>query len=212
MKKYYGQWEQDKWLNENIFKEERNGFFVDCGAHNGIDISNTYFFEKELDWKGICIEPIPDVFEQLLKNRNSICIQGCVYETNGIVIFNEIKGYSEKLSGIAGEYNPKHLERIKKEINKKGGTLNFIKCKSFTLKSIFEKYDIKRVNLLCIDTEGTELNILKGIDFENVFIDVILVENNYKEDGDKIREFLLLNNYEFIQKINGDDVYRKKGF
>ena len=51
---YKSQFGQDKFLNENIFKNKRNGVFIDIGAHDGITYSNSYVFEKQLDWTGIC--------------------------------------------------------------------------------------------------------------------------------------------------------------
>ncbi|MFC9599759.1 FkbM family methyltransferase [Peribacillus butanolivorans] len=42
---------------------------MDIGAQDGITFSNSYFFEKHKDWKGICAEPLPEVFELLRKNR-----------------------------------------------------------------------------------------------------------------------------------------------
>lgn len=50
---YFSQFEQDKFLNEKFFKNKKNGVFIDIGAHNGINLSNTYFFEKKLNWRGI---------------------------------------------------------------------------------------------------------------------------------------------------------------
>jgi hypothetical protein len=47
---YYSQVGQDRFIHENYFKELKGGVFVDIGAHNGISYSNTYFFEKELNW------------------------------------------------------------------------------------------------------------------------------------------------------------------
>ena len=46
---FYSQYGQDKFLFENFFKEKNNGFYLDIGAHDGITLSNTYFFEK-LGW------------------------------------------------------------------------------------------------------------------------------------------------------------------
>ena len=60
---FHSQFEQDKFLEQNIFKGYKNGFFIDVGAHNGISMSNTLFFEKENGWKGINIEPIPSVLK-----------------------------------------------------------------------------------------------------------------------------------------------------
>lgn len=64
---YNSQWQQDKILNELIFKNKKNGFFVDVGAHDGKDISNSLFFEEYLNWDGICIEPNAKVYKELLK-------------------------------------------------------------------------------------------------------------------------------------------------
>src|SRR5260221_7249446 len=79
---YYSQCGQDQFLYENFFRTKREGVFVDIGAHDGIFYSNTKFFE-ELGWQGLCIEPIPEVFEQLKKNRKAICIQGCISDQVG---------------------------------------------------------------------------------------------------------------------------------
>ena len=37
----------------------RNGYYIECGANDGVNQSNTWYYEKCLDWKGILIEPIP---------------------------------------------------------------------------------------------------------------------------------------------------------
>ncbi len=86
---YYSQvtHEQDKYLNENVFKNKKNGVFIDIGAYNGVDLSNTFFFEKELNWSGICFEPIKDAFELLCKNRKCKCINACVSDKDGEVSF-----------------------------------------------------------------------------------------------------------------------------
>src|SRR5437773_2248892 len=69
---YTSHYGQDRILNKYFFHDKRNGTFVDVAAYDGIFCNNTYFFEKNLDWTGICIDC--NAFEQLTKNRNSICI------------------------------------------------------------------------------------------------------------------------------------------
>ena len=65
---YYSQFGQDKYLNENFFHNKSNGTYVDIGAHDGITGSNTYFFDL-LGWEGICFEPLPEIYNQLVINR-----------------------------------------------------------------------------------------------------------------------------------------------
>jgi hypothetical protein len=71
---------QDIWaLYENGFKYD--GFFVEFGATNGIDGSNTYFLEKDYYWTGILAEPNPNVLDELVKNRQHYTqiVDKCVY-------------------------------------------------------------------------------------------------------------------------------------
>ena len=49
---------------EKYFVDQKDGFYVDVGAHNGITYSNTAHFDLNLGWSGICIEPL----EKFLKN------------------------------------------------------------------------------------------------------------------------------------------------
>jgi len=83
---YYSQYQQDKYLNEIVFKNKEKGFFLDIGAHDGASLNNTYFFEKYRKWNGICIEPIPEVFAKLDENRNCIKIKNVSLLMNSLVI------------------------------------------------------------------------------------------------------------------------------
>jgi hypothetical protein len=44
-----------------LYKEKA----LEIGAFDGLTMSNTCFFEKELGWKGICVEPNPDTFSYM---------------------------------------------------------------------------------------------------------------------------------------------------
>ena len=47
-----------------------NGYYIECGANDGVDQSNTWYLEKYLDWQGILIEPLKQQFIELKKNRD----------------------------------------------------------------------------------------------------------------------------------------------
>ena len=73
-KPYSSQFKQDKFINEVVFYNKLHGFFIDIGVHDGITISNSFYFEKFKDWTGIWIEPNPNVYKELVKNRKSLNI------------------------------------------------------------------------------------------------------------------------------------------
>ena len=77
---------QDLFVLE-VLNEQRGGFFLDSGASNGVQGSNTKLLEASLGWTGICIEPNARMFAELVKNRTSICLNCCLYDTAGTVEF-----------------------------------------------------------------------------------------------------------------------------
>ena len=58
---------------------QTNGFFIEAGAFNGQDISNTLLLEMQYHWTGILIEPNPDLYQEMLtKQRKSYCLETCL--------------------------------------------------------------------------------------------------------------------------------------
>jgi len=204
---YKSQYKQDKYLNENFFNNKKNGVFVDIGAHDGVSISNSYFFEKNLEWDGICIEPMPELFKELEKNRDCIKINGCAWENDTTKTFRLISGYAEMLSGILDTYDERHKERIDLECRIHGGTYEDIEMRCYNVNNLLEKHELFDIDFMSVDTEGSEFDIIKNIDFERFNIKIVLVENNYNDS--KLREFMELKNYKLHDKIMCDDVYLK---
>lgn len=213
---YYSQYGQDQYVNEEIFKNKKGGIFVDIGAHDGIRFSNTYFFEKELNWTGLCIEPIPQVFERLCKNRTSTCVQGCISNEPGINAFLQIDNNKlgergpEMLSGLIDSYDPRHCERIKKEIAIDDSSTHVLMINCYLLNSLCDQYNINHIDYLSIDTEGAELMILKSIDYDRISIDIIDVENNYYDP--EFARFLESKGFIKITSLGSDELYRNKKY
>jgi len=207
---YYGQYKQDKYL-DGLFKKKSNGFFVDIGAHDGLTFSNSYFFEKNRNWEGICVEPIPEVFAKLNEARNCIKINGCISNKSGTEKFLRVKGEyvdTEMLSGLLEDYDDRHLERIDKEIKEYGGSKEEIEVKCYDINEVLKDKNINKVDFFTIDTEGNELKILKTIDFDGFDFDIFLVENNYETE--EMNDFMTSKGFKRIKKIGHDEVYRNK--
>ena len=204
---YYSQCGQDKYLNEQVFRNKQHGVFIDIGAHDGISFSNSYYFEKYLGWTGICIEPHPDRFHELKNNRTAICLPICIADFNGQAEFVKISGAPEMLSGLVDCYDPRHVARINRELQLNGGSAHIINVETCTLASVVEKYKFGSIDLLSVDTEGSEFLILKSIDLKAVDIAYIVVENNYGDNN--VHNYLIANGYRHIKRFQGDDLYEK---
>lgn len=200
---YYSQYNQDKIINHLLRK--KNGVFLDIGANDGITISNTFYFEKNLSWTGLCIEPIEEVFNILSKNRACVCLNCGIWSRSTTLEFYRAKGYSEMLSGIVDSFNYEHLNRLKNEVQKYGGELEIIEIKVEVINSILEKLGLYDVDFCSIDTEGSEFEILNSLDFDRFKIKLFVIENQYNVE--KIRTLLQKKSYKFFKRVGGDDFF-----
>ena len=202
MNKYYAFNNIDCYIKENFFPNKNNGYFIDIGAHDGISGNNTYYFEKE-GWDGICFEPIPKVFEKLKQNRKCKLINKALSYNKSIEQFFLIKGHSEQLSGLVNQYSEDHIIRINREIEEYNQEFEYIGVECSTFLNEIENTNI---DLLSIDTEGSEFSILQTIDFNKYNINIMVIEYNYNNQS----LINLVNNNGFeIVKIIGCDLILK---
>lgn len=206
--KYYSQVGQDKYIYEHFFKGIEKGTFLDIGAHDGVNKSNSFFFEKTLGWTGICVGPIPEVFDRLKSNRNCICVNAGVSDKNGVSKFWRIEGYSEMLSGIVDNYNEKHKERIEKEIKEHNGKKTEIDIKIYDINTLLKEYNFSHIDYCTIDVEGSEEKILSVLNEKEFDISVFTVENNYQDKT--LRKLMKSKGYKLESIVDFDDVYVKR--
>ena len=187
---------QDEYLETNIFKGYKNGFYMDVGAHDGITINNTLYFEKYNNWTGINVEPIKTVYDKLLINRpNNININCAICNNDGNAEFICNVGYTEMLSGLKDCFDDRHHQRLNYENEIFDLKTNIININTRRIESICDEYNVKHINYLSIDVEGAELEVIKSINFKKVFIDVIGFENNYDDMSIPIIDYLKTKHY-----------------
>jgi len=214
---FYSQDKQDEYLEKHIFKGYKNGFFIDIGAHNGKLINNTLYFEENNNWTGVNVEPIKKVYNDLVVNRpNSININCAVCNNDGKTEFICNEGYSEMISGIKDTFDARHIQRLQRETKQHGSTTEIIEVETKKLETICDSHKISHVNYLSIDVEGAEFEVIKSINFDKVYIDVIGFENNYNDTSIPIIKYLEERNYVVIGKcldifmIHKNSVFYKK--
>lgn len=187
---------QDEYLETNIFKGYKNGFYMDVGAHDGITINNTLYFEKYNNWTGINVEPIKTVYDNLVINRpNNININCAICNNDGNAEFICNVGYTEMLSGLKDCFDDRHHQRLNYENEIFDSKTNIININTRRIESICDEYNVKHINYLSIDVEGAEFEVIKSINFNKVFIDVIGFENNYDDMSIPIIDYLKTKHY-----------------
>ena len=213
---YFSQAKQDYFIDK-ILRGKTRGFFLDIGAYDGMNISNSRFFEIARDWEGLCIEPIPEIFKKLKRNRNCLCLNGAVTETDGVSQFTEVHGGVmisgvplRMLSGINKYRHDKHKALTKGNISTYGGEIKTIQVKTYSMKTIFEKFNLKKIDYLSLDIEGGEYEILSSIDFKAIDITCLTVENQYRDA--RVRKLMRKAGYYLMAKIELDDFYVKREY
>jgi len=185
----------------------RGGFFLDSGAADGLQSSNTYLLESSFDWTGICIEPDDTFFARLVKNRSCQCLNCCLYDREGIVEFVEAK----TLGGIFEEYHPALLQhaittfKVPEDVTGKPKTVH---KPARTVRSVLRQCAAPAViDYWSLDTEGSELAILKSFPFDEYSFRVLTVEHNRFAVREEIKRFLEGHGYWRIKEMGIDDCY-----
>ena len=130
-------------LAMNGFKSE--GFFVEFGATDGLELSNTYLLEKKYQWTGILAEPAKIWQRELRRNRDVNLEYDCVYGKSGITL-QFIEARNAAFSALSGMRE--HLDAYTLESRK-------YSVQTISLEDMLVKHEApKIIDFLSIDTEG----------------------------------------------------------
>ena len=188
------------------FNGKRNGFFVEFGATNGLDLSNTAILEREFQWKGILAEPAKCWHAALKGNRSAAIDHRCVWSRTGATL-------SFKETDIA------EFSTLTTLIDADGNRSSRVNGKSYPVETISLNDLLKvhncprQIDYLSIDTEGSELEILRAFNFDDYDIGIITVEHNFREP-DRKALFDLLTSMGYVRVFEAlssfDDWYVKR--
>lgn len=195
--KSYSQFQQDLFFLQQF--PGKNRVFVDIGARDGIFISNTYLLEKDHGWTGICIEPHPELFKELVKNRRVPSFNLAVADVDEKGDNLEFAMWKEGPIGHSGLIDIDY--RNKEELKDYDHELINVKC--LPLKKILKDNKITRVDVLDIDVEGAEASTIRSINFDECHINLISVEGPNPE----VEKILLSKGFRFLTNLKSDNVY-----
>lgn len=180
-RKSYSQGKEDL-IIAKILEFKSKGFYIDVGANDPVKLNNTYLFYKN-GWSGISVEPIPSLADKLrtLRNRD-IVVEKAISNYVGNAEFNVgISKYDVNSSLI--DHNLSNQKKSTVEVTKLENVLNDLK--------------IKNIDILCVDTEGTEIDVLEGLNFDKYQPRIILAEYNTISIGNnKLIPYLVNKGYQ----------------
>lgn len=173
-----------------------NGYYVDIGAHDGRSFSNTFHLEKD-GWCGLLVEPVLPTYFRLLQIRsldsnyfaNAACVSFLNNSENLLMSYGDLMSFAPEISTVnADEWRNSAMQFL----NRNETIINtWVPAK--TLNAILgEAVSPNFIDFLSIDVEGSELEVVSGIDFTKYTFGLICLETY---NPDVILEFIETHGY-----------------
>lgn len=158
---FYSQFGEDEWIFNHSHGLPRVGTFCEVGAYDGICGSNTLAFEKE-GWTGILVEADPELARVCRKNRKAITVSAAV-------------GCPNYHAGWA-DFQRNFQDRGKSKLARSGLVEAHIKVPIVRLDFLLAMHGIDHLDLLSIDTEGSELDVWESLRYWHTYPRIVIME------------------------------------
>ncbi len=183
------------------------GFFVEAGGNDGIEQSNTLYFERHRGWHGLLIEPVSALaWWCRLFRPGSLTVNAALgpFDRSGTRIEMTYCNLMSTVDGAmsSAEEQEAHIRTGAVIQNLQPYRLT-VPC--FALSDLLARYEIGRIDLFSLDVEGYEENVLQGLDFDRFRPRYMLIEARYR---DKI-ENVIGPFYEAVEELTERDVLYK---
>ena len=163
---------------------QKDGIFVEFGATDGVDLSNTYLLERKYGWKGLLVEPAKIWHHDLKQNRNSI------------IDFRAVTAISGEMEVFFQSEDPRFSSIFR---NLDLSYPSSYQVKTVTLKDLLIEHAFPElIDYISIDTEGTEFEILKNFDFDLFKFKVATIEYSSESSREQVCELMSRNGYKRV--------------
>lgn len=151
-----------------VLGERTGGYFVEVGVGDGVHLSNTHLLEHGFGWRGLLIEPNPAFHDSIRARRTATLDTRAAFsrggETMGFVSYEELSTLLPFRDGDGHRRDGRPVIRVE----------------TATLDDILARHGAPgAIDYLSIDTEGSELEVLKGLDLARYRPRVMTVEHNH---------------------------------
>lgn len=165
-----------------IFEEKKELRFLEFGATDGVELSNTKFLEDHRGWSGVLAEPDPQWQSRLKNNRPSAqIITDCIYSSSG-----KSMEFISSSAGVLSSLKEHALEdsdgQLAGNAISRMESYTEVKVSTISLNDVIDLYFTQSgLDYMSVDTEGSEFEILSHFDFGKCRPGVFTVEHNYSK-------------------------------
>ena len=186
----FSQCGQDQYVAERFGLTERGGFFVEMGARDGLDDSNTKFFEETLGWRGLLVEARPAFAEPLSWNRPR------AYVLHGAIARHANCTYYD-VRTPAGAIEPGWSGLVPNKVPTGGFLVPYL-VRCYELDPVLQLLKVAQIDYFSLDVEGAELSILETLRWDRINIGVLGVESSDASDA-RVRRLLRAHGLQRVQ-------------
>ncbi len=209
---FYSQCGQDSYVYSEFFslfdENKIPKVFVDIGCNHPTKFSNSYFFEKNLGFSCIAVDPLTTYITRWAETRPNAKLHSVAL---GAANGNLTLMTPANEQGANDIHSPDMFSTLSEEYSKiRTCDWKEVMIPVITAQELFVSNNIEEVGIVSIDVEGFELEVLKGFDFSKTKIFIAIIENNTntKFGDDAIRQYMKKSNFTFYARIWGmDDSY-----
>jgi FkbM family methyltransferase len=175
-------------------------YFIGIGANDGVTHDPLYPFVRDFGWRGIMVEPIPEVFAALERNYvgfgDVTLVQAAVGLTDGkgTIYSVEMSDENSMMMSLHSSFSKDILLRGKQWHPNLESHITEREITIMSFPTLLLKTNGQTVDVLKIDTEGYDLEILKSINLSHLSPKLILAEHaNLSRQGQIEMADILLN-------------------
>lgn len=159
---------------------DRPGTFVEVGANDGYTQSNTYYLERWRGWRGVLVEPFPHLHRACVRVRpRSQCFNCALVapEEDGAAVRMR---YADLMSLAAGSRGDDLAEGEHIAAGEKSNHVRTFELTvpGRTLSAVLDEAGVGELDLMVVDTEGSEGAVLRGASLDRHRPTLLLVEMN----------------------------------
>ena len=185
---------------------EPGGFFVEAGGNDGYTQSNTYAFERRHSWRGVLVEPVPELARACaLERPGSHVVRAALVATGFAEPEVSLRFGGLMTVVVGGRDGDDQWVAAAHAVGQEEPPHEF-RAPARTLSSILDEVRAPEVDLLSLDVEGYEAQVLAGLDLERHAPRFVLVEMRDTEADRGPIEAILGERYIDVDALSPFDI------